>query len=432
VGFGLLPAWQSARAELREALAGSGRGSAGSGPRSRARRALVVSEVALCLVLLAGAGLLAKSFLRLQAVDPGYRTRQLLTLRLSLPKARYAQRAALAAFHDRLVPRLQALPGVREVGVASVAPLTAWRASINFTVEGQPPPPPEAVPLANYRAVDERYFAAMEIPIVRGRAFVPSDAAAGAPVALVNRTLAERYWPGGEPLGARLRIDDDPQKRVVEVVGVVGDVKHYGLDDAPSLDVYVPFLQAPQSVAVWLANSTSWVLRTSLESGALAAAVRREVQAVDPEVAATALQAMDDAMAGTVAPRRFNVLLLEAFALAALFVAASGIYAVTAYLAAQRTRELGIRLALGARRSQILSLVVSQGMAPVLAGLALGLAGALALARLLEGLLFGVAARDPATFALAPVLLAMAGAAASYVPARRATRIDPVQALRID
>jgi predicted permease len=432
VGFGLLPALQASRAELHGTLAGSGRGSAGSRPRSRARRALVVSEVALSLVLLAGAGLLVRSFLRLQSVDPGYRTHQLLTLRLSLPKSRYAQRAALATFHHRLAPRLQALPGVREVGVASVSPLTPWRATINFTVEGQTPPRPEDVPLANYRAVDERYFAAMEIPVLRGRAFAPSDTPAAAPIVLVNRTLAERYWPGGDPVGARLRIDDDPLKRVVEVVGVVGDVKHYGLDDAPSLDVYVPFLQAPQSVAVWLANSTSWVLRASLESGALAAAVRREVQAVDPDVAATALQSMDDAIAGTVAPRRFNVLLLEAFALAALLLAASGIYAVTAHLAMQRTRELGIRLALGARRPQILSLVLSQGMAPVMAGLALGLAGALALARLLEGLLFGISARDPATFALAPLLLALAAAAASYVPARRATRIDPVQALRID
>ncbi|HVR70002.1 MAG TPA: FtsX-like permease family protein, partial [Vicinamibacteria bacterium] len=385
---------------------------------------------AVSVVLLTGAGLLVRSFLRLQAVDPGYRTDRLLTLRVSLPKGRYAERASLAAFHDRLAPRLQALPGVRAVGAASVAPLTPWRATINFTVLGQPPPPPENVPLANYRAVSETYFAAMEIPVLRGRAFTPADGAAAEPVAVVNRTLAERYWPGGDPIGAHLTIDDEPRRRQVRVAGVVGDVKHYGLDDAPSLDVYVPYAQAPQSVAVWLANSTSWVLRTSLEPAVLAPAVRDEVQAVDAEVAATTLQSMDAALAGTVAPRRFNVLLLETFALGALLLAAGGIYAVTASLAAQRTRELGIRLALGARRRQILSLVLAQGMAPVLAGLAVGLAAALALARLIEGLLFGVAARDPATFALAPLLLAAAAAAASYLPARRATRIDPVQALR--
>jgi putative ABC transport system permease protein len=432
VAFGLVPALQAARADPQESLAAGGRGSSGGRGRSRARRALVLAEVALSLVLLAGAGLLVKSFRRLQSVDPGYRTRQLLTLRVSLPKARYARREALAAFHDRLRPRLQAIPGVRAAGAASVAPLTPWRASINFTVDGQPAPEPEKVPLANYRAVDERYFAAMEIPVLRGRDFALADGPAGRAVAIVNRTLAERYWPGADPVGARLTIDDTPERRTVEIVGVVGDVKHYALDDAPSLDVYVPYTQAPPSVAVWLANSTSWVLRTSVDADAVAPAVRREVQSVDPEVAATALQSLDDALAGTVAPRRFNVLLLEWFALGALLLAGTGIYAVTACLAAQRTRELGIRLALGARRAQILALVVAQGMAPVAGGLALGLGAALALARLVEGLLYGVPARDPAIFVLAPLLLAAAAAAACSLPALRATRIDPVRALRVE
>jgi hypothetical protein len=334
-------------------------------------------------------------------VDPGYRTAGLLTLRVSLPKARYAEREALAVFHDQLAARLAAVPGVQEAAAASVAPLTPWRATINFTVDGQPAPAPENVPLANYRAVDERYFAAMGIPVLRGRVFTQADGSAAAPIALINRTLAERYWPGGDPVGGRLTIDDEPKRRTVEVVGVVGDVKHYALDDAPSLDVYVPYVQAPQSVAVWLANSTSWVLRTSVEPGTLAPAVRREVQAVDPEVAATLL-------------------------------AAGGIYAVTAYLAAQRTRELGIRLALGARRAQIVSLVLAQGMAPVAGGLFLGLGGALAFARVLDGLLFGVPARDPATFVLAPLLLAATAVAANGLPAARAARMDPAKALRIE
>jgi putative ABC transport system permease protein len=432
IGFSLVPAVQAARPDPQESLAAGGRGSAGQAMRTRARRALVLSEVALALVLLAGAGLLVKSFRRLQAVDPGYRTGQLLTLRLSLPKARYERRESLAQFHDRLAPRLQGLPGVRATAAASVAPLTPWRATINFTVEGQAPPAPENVPLANYRAVDEHYFAAMEIPVLRGRAFTAADTATTVPIALVNRTLAERYWPGADPVGERLTIDDQPARRSVEVVGVVGDVKHYALDDAPSLDVYVPYVQAPQSVAVWLANSTSWVLRTEVDPRVLAPAVRREVGSVDPEVAATAIQSMDDALRGTVAPRRFNVLLLEAFALGALLLAGSGIYAVTAYLAAQRTRELGIRLALGARRGQILALVLVQGMVPVAGGLALGLAGALALARLVEGLLYGVPARDPATFTVAPLLLAAAAALACALPALRAARLDPVRALRVD
>jgi putative ABC transport system permease protein len=432
VAFGLAPALQASRHDLGETMAAGGRGSAGSRPRTRARGALVLAEVALSLVLVAGALLLVKSFLRLQAVDPGYRTEQLLTVRVSLPKARYAAREALLAFHDRLAPRLAALPGVQAVAAASVAPLTPWRATINFTVPGQAPPPPDQVPLANYRAVDEAYFAAMEIPVVRGRGFVRADHVAGAPVALVNRTLAERHWPGADPVGAHLTIDDEPRKRTVEVVGVVGDVKHYGLEDPPSLDVYVPYAQAPQSVAVWLANSTTWVLRTSVVPRAVAPAVREEVRSVDAEVAATSIQGLEDALAGTVAARRFNVLLLQALAAGTLLLAVSGVYAVTAYLAAQRTRELGIRLALGAGRRQILALVLSQGMAPVLAGLAVGLAAALALARMIEGLLFGVAARDPATFALAPLVLAAAAAVAGYLPARRAARIDPVHALRLE
>jgi putative ABC transport system permease protein len=430
--FGLAPALQGSRGDPQRGLAGGGRGEAGGPARARLRRALVLGQVAVSLVLLAGAGLLLKSLKRLQAVDPGYRTEGLLTLRVSLPRARYGTREALAAYHDRLAPRLRAIPGVAAAAAASVAPLTPWRATINLTVEGRPAPPPENVPLANYRAVDEQYFAAMQVPLLRGRPFADTDAAGAAPVAVVNRTLADRYWPDGDALGARLRIDDDQRGRVVEVVGVAGDVKHYGLDDPPSLDVYVPYVQAPQSVAVWLANSTSWVLRARVEPRSLAAAVKREVQAVDAEVAASAARSMEDALADTVAPRRFNVLLLEAFALAALLLAAGGIYGVTAFLAAQRTREIGVRIALGARPREILSLVLGQGLAPVAGGLAAGLALSMGLSRLVEGLLFGVAARDPATFALAPALLAAAAAAASAVPALRAARLDPVRALRLE
>ena len=432
LAFGLAPALQAARSDPQAGLGAGGRGTTGGGARAGLRRALVLGQVAVSLVLLAGAGLLVKSLMRLQAVDPGYRTDGLITMRVSLPRARYAKREALAAFHDQLAPRLGAIPGVEAAAAASVAPLTPWRATVNLTVEGRRAPPPEDVPLANYRAVDEGYFAAVGVPLLRGRAFARTDAPGGAEVAVVNRTLADRYWPQGDAVGARVRIDDDPRGRVLEIVGVAGDVKHYALDDAPSLDVYVPYAQAPQSVAVWLANSTSWVLRSRLDARLLAPAVRREVEAVDADVAASAIRGMEDALADTVAPRRFNVVLLQAFAVVAVLLAASGIYAVTAYLAALRTRELGVRVALGARRREILSLVLAQGMAPVAGGLVLGLALSLGFARLLEGMLFGVAARDPATFALAPALLAVAAAAASGLPALRAARLDPVRALRVE
>src|SRR6185295_15282717 len=277
---GIVPALQATGA-VRPVGSFTGRTVASTRPH--ARRAVVLVEVAVSLVMLAGAGLLLKSFVRLQRVDPGFRTEGLLTLRLSLPAGRYAQREQLTAFYDRLQPRLLALPEVEAVGVSSVAPLTPWRASVNFTTEGAVLEGGSEVPLAQYRAIDAGYLAAAGTPLLAGRTFAETDDSGGAPVVLVNRTLASRFFPAGDALGRAIRFDDaGVPAREATVVGIVGDVKHYTLSDAPTFDIYVPLRQAPQAVVRWLANGTSWVLRTRAQPQAMVAAVRAEVARADP------------------------------------------------------------------------------------------------------------------------------------------------------
>jgi predicted permease len=427
---GIVPALQATGA-VRPVGSFTGRTVASS--RAYARRAVVLVEVALSLVMLVGAGLLLKSFVRLQRVDPGFRTERLLTLRLSLPAGRYARREQLASFYDRLQPRLRALPEVEAVGVSSVAPLTAWRATVNFTTEGAAPHGGSEVPLAQYRAIDAGYLAAAGTPLLAGRTFAETDDDRGAPVVLVNRTLARRFFPRGDALGRAIRLDDAGMPaREATVVGIVGDVKHYTLSDAPTFDIYVPLRQAPQAVARWLANGTSWVLRTRAQPHAVVAAVRAEVARVDPEVAASSARPMEEALSATLAPRRFNLLLVGTFAVVALVLAVTGLYTVTSQLVTRRTREIGIRIALGARPRQVLRLVLEESVLLVTGGLCLGALGAYAVGHLLEGLLFDVARTDGSTFALVSGALVATALLASYVPARRALRLDPTTALRVE
>jgi putative ABC transport system permease protein len=427
---GLAPVLRFAGSEPQEALQGGGRAvtrHAGGG----ARRALVALEVGLSLVLLTGAGLLLRSFRRLEAVDPGFDPARLLTVRLSLPRARYGDPAALAAFFDWLAPRIRELPGARAAAAASVVPFMEWRASVEFAVEGRPGARAEERPSALYRMVSPGFLQALGVPLRRGRHFSDHDRAGAAPVAVVNETLARRFFADGDPVGAFLTIDDGGlPARKVEIVGVAGDVKHHGLDGPPTYDVYVPMAQIPPGVAIWLANNMSFVVRTAGEPMALADALRREVHAVDPEVPASGVRTMEDLMRGSLGARRLNLVLVEGFGLAALLLAAIGTYAVTAQAVAQRTQEMGVRVALGARRGQIMALVFGQGLRPVGVGLGLGLAASLAVLRLASSLFFGVSAHDPATLLAVVVLLTAVALAAIYAPARRATRVDPVIALR--
>jgi len=428
--FGLGPAWQATRLNLNDQLKESGRGGAGGARQSRARGLLVVSEIALSSVLLVGAGLLVKSFLRLQAVNPGFEAENVLVVRLSLPKAQYPNREAAAAFYEKLRPRLESLPGVETVGVVSALPLSGVQASIPFTIEGRASAPDEAL-RADYRLVSTGYFRALRIPVLAGRELNGRDTAQTSSVALISQSLAHRYWPNRNPLGAHLRIDDNDQgPRPVEIVGVVGDVKHLSLDGEPAPHIYLPIHQTHEDAVVWLTNNQYWLLRTAVDPLSLSAAVRREIQAVDRGVPASSIRTMEQYLADSVAPRRFNLWLLTVFAGAALVLAGTGLYGVISCGVAQRRREIGIRMALGAQAGDVLKLVIGQGMAMTLGGVALGLVAALGLTRLMKSLLFSLSATDPPTFLVTAFLLTFVALLACWIPARRAMKVDPMVALR--
>jgi predicted permease len=430
--LGLAPAWQAIRVSLNEELKGSGRGASGGAGRNRAWSALVVTEIALSVVLLAGAGLLIKSFLRLQSVNPGFEAENALAIRLSLPKGQYPNRAAVTAFYEKLRPRLDGLPGVEAVGFVSALPLSGALHSIPFTIEGRETSPDEAQ-RADYRVVDAGYFRALKIPLIAGREFNERDAAETPPVALISQSLARRHWPQGSPLGARLLIDDNNQgPRPVEVVGVVGDVKHLSLDGEPTPHIYLPIRQTHEDGVAWLTNNQYWLLRTKVDPLTLSAAARREILAVERNAPASDIRAMEQYLAASVAPRRFNLRMMTIFAGAALILAASGLYGLISYVVAQRKRELGVRIALGARAGDVLKLVIGQGMALVIIGVALGFVAALALTRLMQGLLFGVSATDPPTFFVIASMLTLVALLACYIPARRATKVDPMVALKYE
>jgi putative ABC transport system permease protein len=431
LSLGLVPALQGSRAPS-EGLRGGGRGQTDGKGRARTRALLVATEVGLSLLLLVAAGLLIRTLHRLQSTDPGFDARRLLAVQLSLPKSRYATPEAITAFSQRVTERFESVPGVAGAAAASLNPFTQWKASISFTIVGQPPLDPKETPAANYRAVGARYFHTLGVPVLDGREIGAEDRAETLPVALVSETLARRRFSNGSALNARLRIDDQEPWREVQIVGVVGDVKSTGLESDGTADVYVPYSQTPKDVAVWLANIFCVAVRVQGEPSGVAASLRREVHAIDADVAVAGIRPMEEVLGASLADRRFQTVLLELFAAAALALALSGIYAVTAFSVIERTREIGIRLSLGSGRARILRLLVGQSLVPVASGIVLGAAAALALGRVLSGLLFGVAAHDLRTFVSAMLLVVLVACAASILPAARATRIDPVRALRAD
>ena len=426
--FGLAPALQSSRSDFRSAITNGDRSV--SGGQGRLRAALIFAEVALCTLLLITSALLARSFQQVMAVDPGFRPSQVLTIRLSLPRDRYKTGAAIENFYQQLQPRLAALPGVRAVAAANVVPMNGWIATTGFIVDGVPT---RDAPDAHYRMISPDYFRALGVKLRAGRAFTPADRADSAAVAIVNETFARQYWPGASPIGARMRLDDGAKvPRAVEVVGVIADVKHFGLERETTLEVYVPMSQVPDATTIWLANNMYWVVETVGEPLAATNAVRREIAAVDPGVPASFVRSMDQWLGVSMAPRRFNLELVAAFALSTLLLAIVGVYAVSASAVAGRTREIGIRSALGASKAEVIRLVLWTGLAPVVLGLIAGTAGALFSGRAIAGLLFGVSPHDPASLAIVAITLTTAALAATYVPARRAGRVDPVIALRAE
>ena len=385
----------------------------------------MLAEVALASVLLVGAALLLASFVRLQRTDPGFTSHGVLTARVTLPRSRYDDPERQVAFADALLDRVRPLPGVAVAAVGSDAPIGDGPPYWSFSVAGVDQPPPEVVQDAViYRATPD-YFRAFKLPLVRGRWFEAADRGDAAPVALVSEALARRYWPSGDPVGARITFGDPADSTSVwmTIVGVVGDVRQDGAMSPAYPQIYVPFAQLSS-------RSMLVVLRTAGDPLALAPAVKQALAAVDPSLALGRVATMDDRVADTLARPRVNALLLAGFAASALMLAALGIYGVIAYSMIQRTRELGIRMALGARAEDVLRLVLRQGMAPVLAGLALGLGGAAVASRVLRGLLYGVASTDPATYLAVAVFLSAVALVASYLPARKASLADPVDALR--
>jgi len=383
---------------------------------------------------LVGAGLLIKSFARLNGVDPGFTAAHLLTVRLSLPASRYSSAESVKLFYDKFAPRIAALGGVESVAAVNALPLSGLNARTEFTIAGRVSPDPHDTPAAQHRWVSPGYFQTMKISVVRGRELTDRDDAHSAGAILVDQALERRFFAGQEPIGAHILINmgDGNPARDYEVVGVVENVKHTGLNDDPTPTLYGPIPQAPKSAVPFLANNFSLVVRSAGDSQALAESVRRELRGVDAEVATSNVRPMAEVLAASVAARKFNMELLVAFAGTALLLAAAGLYAVLAYLVSQRTREIGIRLALGAQSRDVLYLIIRHGMKLTFVGVALGIAGALAVTRLMSGLLFAVPPRDTATFAAASSVLIVVALLACYVPARRATKVDPLVALRYE
>jgi putative ABC transport system permease protein len=426
VAFGLAPALQVSSPDLNETLKAGGRSGDGGGRGGRLRSALIVAEVALSLVLLAGAGLLVKSVVRLRAVDAGFNTSNLLTMNLALPSSRYRDGAAQASFFEGLTRQIESLPGVEAAGFTSVLPLSGNFDGRALVVEDKPVPRGQETSVDLYVATPG-YLRAMQIQLVDGRAFDEHDTADRAPVALVGETAARKLWPGQTPLGRRVRFpgsEKNPQPWRT-VVGVVRDVKQYGLDREDAMQLYLPEAQYPTSFM-------TMVVRSKSDTAALLGAVRREVGAADKELAVFNVATMEQLLADSVALRRFSMLLLGVFAAVAVALAGVGIYGVISYSVAQRTREIGVRVALGAQRRDVLRLVLGRGLGLVGAGIALGLAGALAVTHVISSLLFGVGARDPLTFAAVAALLAFVALLACLAPARRATKVDPMVALRYE
>jgi putative ABC transport system permease protein len=420
--FGVVPALTAAGPSLNDALKEGGRtGSVSRGNRTRS--AFVIVEIALALVLLVGAGLLMRSFKLLLDVDPGFDPARTVTMRLSLPSSRYGGDGQRAQFFDRFFQQVDALPGVQASGSISWLPLAGGGAATSMEIVGQPKPPKGQEPVADVRVISHEYLKAMGVPLLKGRLFNEQDAADAKGRVVINETMARRHWPGQDPIGKRVRIAWDDLED--EVIGVVGDVKHAGLHGEIRAMTYWPFQRSPY-------GTMTIAVRTAGEATSVVNAIAGVVRQMDPDLVFANVRTMEEVVARSVAERRLTMLLLTVFAGAALLLAAVGIYGVIAYSVTQRTQEIGIRMALGAQRGDVLRMIVGQAMALTLTGILIGGVGALLLTRLMTGLLFNVEPGDPLTFLAVAVVLGIVAACASYVPGRRATRVDPVIALRAD
>jgi len=417
--FGLAPAIALSKPDLNVLLRDEGRGSSGGRRRNGARNLLVVAQVALSTVLLVGSGLLIRSFVRLRAVNPGFDPKNVVTMRIELPPTKYGTRPQMIAFYNEALRELRPLPGVQSVAISSALPLTTTRLT-PMLPEGQPVVPLGQRPVLNIETISPEYSSVLRVPLLRGRTFTDHDDATAPPVAIVNQALALRFWPNENPIGKHIVIGR--LARAVEVVGVLGDLKNSTLAAEANPEVMLPFPQLP-----WASLNLS--IRAAGDPHGLIPAVRRQIATIDRDQPLTNLQTLEELLKSGSAERRFTMFLLGIFSVTALILATVGIYGVIAYSVSQRAHELGIRMALGAAREDILTLVIGQGLALTLAGLAIGLGVSLGVTRVMSTLLYRTSATDPFTYTICALIFTAVALAASYIPARRAMRIDPAAAL---
>ena len=433
--FGIAPAFQFSKTDLNESLKESGRSSTGGIQNRLARNVLAVAEVGLSLVLLIGAGTLIRSFHDLLDSNPGFDPRNVLSMQVWLPESRYPGAAPARAFFQQLIDRMRALPGVRSASAINFLPLTGWTDFANFDIAGRPSPPPREEFVAQYRVIDSQYFQTMQIPLLRGRYFTNADNEQSQGVAIINQTLGRQYWPNQDAIGQRVRVHLQAAKSVpwrpvasdawLTIVGIVGDTKEYELGNRKMGELYLPYQQVPSHLM-------RIVLRTAGSPDLLAGSARQAIRSVDKDQPVTEVKSMEQLLSESVSPQALNTTLLAFFAGLALALAAIGIYGVISYGVEQRTHEIGIRLALGAQPGDVVRMIVRQGVKLALIGIAFGLAVTYALIRALAGAMFGIKSLDPLSSAMAAALLFFVAFFACYIPARRATRVDPAQALRYE
>jgi putative ABC transport system permease protein len=418
--FGIVPAFQLSQVDLNSTLRDAGQGVSSSYPRSRLKNLLVVGQVALSLLLLIGAGLLLRSFEQLLRVDPGFDVHSVLAMNISLSTTKYAKPDQQIAFFDDVVRRVSALPGVSSAAISAALPLS-WKRITPVLPEGQPDVPLAQRPFVDIEAISPEWFKTMRVPLRGGRTFSPADDASAPPVVIVNETFARQFWPGASALDKKVIIGRRLQPATV--VGVAVDVKNKGIEQETQPQLYLPFPQLPWS-------DMNLLVRTAVPPLQAASAVRNQIASVDGDQPVTDVKTVEELIDDSRAQPRFTMLLVSCFSGVALVLAIIGVYGVLSYMVAQRRREFGIRMALGADRAAVLRLVLRQGMILTVAGLAAGLAAALLLTRLMATMLYKVGTHDIATFALAPILFLCITSAASYLPARQATRVDPIEALK--
>ncbi len=425
--FGVVPAWQASRPELQSTLKDATRGTTGDGHRHLARMGLVLAEVSLSLVLLVGAGLLFRSLMNLLDVPLGFSSARITTMQVAPTGEGYRAPAQAVAYWEQVQDRLQAIPGVEQVALTNTLPMGGTFGILSYRTSGRPELPPGQSPLSHYASVSPGYFATLGVPLVRGREFERRDAVIDPRVLVINEAMARREFPGEDPIGQRFSFDSGPdgEPEWLEIVGVVGNIRQYGVEQEPVPTTFVVHTAAP-------GQPLTIMVRSAGEPASVTGAVRAALQGIDPSLPITSMRPLDEVIGASLTQRRFNMTLLTVFAGIALVLAVAGIYGTVSYAVAQRTQELGIRVALGASGNDVLRLVLWDGLKPVLAGLAVGLVGAFLLSRSLDRLVYGVSTSDPATFVVLPLLLATVAVVASLIPALRAARVDPMTALRVD